>query len=263
MIAEGLKLLIDHGRAAAPSIVRAEAEPAHVYYRRKKDGELERVEAEPPPQSHTVYDLAALVAAAKDADGSRPDGAVDGVTVWHGPDGVAVVFGFGGRSRVSLPLAMSAPLKLLIDWQNRQPAMQQPDLIRAMRITLGDCLAPAGNILDVLRKVKFKTGQEITSSVGHGSASLGKQIEGEVTGVGVLPPEVAFSVPIWSNPCLRHLGATVRCALDPDAATGTFRVIPLPGVIEGAIDSACVAVGQELRERLAGYDDVGVYYGKP
>lgn len=256
MDADALKYMHHIGREAAPAIIRTDAEPPHVYYRRNAGGELERVVAAPAPASVAVYDLGTLVQVAKDA--GRAD-------IYYSPDAVVVVFGEDRRSRAALKLNRARPFALLEEWERSAPALPQPDLIRHLRVTLAGCTGPSGNIVEILRRVKFRTGQEIVSEVGHGKASLGKAIEGEVTGTSIIPPELALAVPVWSNPCLSHLGGTIRCALDPDPGTGTFRVTPLPGMIEITIDSACTGVGNDIRDRLQaeGVEGVGVYYGKP
>ena len=83
-----------------------------------------------------------------------------------------------------------------------------------------------------------------------------------LTGTGALPEYVTFTFPIFANPCLRTIRGSVECALDPDPATATFRVIPMPGTLDLAADAAVTTVGDKLRDALK---DAGppVYHGRP
>lgn len=54
--------------------------------------------------------------------------------------------------------------------------------------------------------------------------------------------------------------AFVKCALEPNASTGTFQVAPLPGELEAALDAGFAVIGTRLAEALP--EGVPVYYGQ-
>jgi hypothetical protein len=256
VLKEAFQLLLDTGRSSADVVVKPAAEPAHVYYLRRPDGSLDRVEADRPPWAHEAHSLQAVVAIAKEAQ------AANFASVWYGADHVTALFGEDLRNRVRLGLAHSEPFLQLHAWRTTKAALTQVELVRSLRTTFRDALAQAGELVNVLKRVNFTATAATQGEVGHGRASLGKQIAGEVTGTGVIPEYVTFNFPVFANACLRALRGSVECALEPDAATGTFRVIPLPGQLELAAESALAALGEQLRAEL-GESGVGLYYGRP
>ncbi len=254
MLKEALEYMARVGRESAPTVVRVDAEPAHVYFLREPGGELVKMTADPKPAAHAAFSLQAIVAKAVQ---HAPH-----AEVWFSPGAVVVDFGQGLRNYATLDLTQSDPFATLVKWRQHQPALSQAELIRQLRVTFRDSLARAGELVEVLRKVRFNASQTTEGEVGHGKASLGKAITGEVTGTKAIPEYVTFDLPVYSNPCFRSVRGTVECALEPDAATGTFRVIPLPGQLEAALDAALAAVGSMIVEQL-GDAEVPVYYGKP
>lgn len=272
MLKEAMELLLECGESQADVIVKPLAEPPHVYGVRLRDGTISWRHANPPPSGHKANTLQAIVDLAKRAC-ARVDAGEGFAEVWYGPDAVVTRFGDSSlRNTVSLPLQFSEPYLKLTAWKDRR-AVTQPDLVRELRITFRDCLQHAGALVETIRRVRFANGTVTESEVGHGKASLGKQIMGEVTGVGAIPEYVVFNLPVFANPCFVAVRAAVECAINPDPATGSFRVVALPGQLEGAAEMGLEAIGRELRERLNGgeSDDVPddgsvsvpVYYGKP
>ncbi len=252
MLQEAFKFLFDAGRDSAPEVVKAPGEPDHLYYLRKPGGELVRTEAAPYPAKHAANSLQAIIELAKREEAAQ---------CWHSTAQVRLNFGDAGRDYIALQLSLSDQIKQLISWRDQKQAATQAELIRLLRTTFRDSLSQAGTLLESLRKVKFNLASQVSGEVGHGKASLGKEIMGEVTGTGLIPEYVTFNFPVFANPCLRLFRASVECAIDPDAASGNFRVIPLPGQIENAVESVCDAIGSALREALP--KTVPLYYGTP
>lgn len=251
MLREALDYLFTAGRAAAPSIVKCDAEPAHVYFKRAADGSLSRTEAEAAPDVHTALSLQAIVETAEREDGSQ---------CWYGERGVTLRYGDEYRNRIVLSLTLSDQMKQLIAWRDGAGGMTQAAILSALRTKFRDSTG-AGTLADVLKKVKFNTGSQINSEVGHGKASLGKELMGEVTGSGAIPEYVTFDFPVFATACVRSIRASVQCALEPDAAAGTFRLVPLPGLLELALDYGVQEVGRALREQLP--QNTPVYHGAP
>lgn len=251
MLKEALEYLTRLGRETVPDVIRAEAEPAHVYYLRDKDGNLVRTVAAPAPAKHAADNLATVAELAAQA----------GAEVWVRPFAVVVTFGDQSRSAARLELKISEPLARLAEWAKHKPALAQAALIAEIRTTFAGTLGAHPDLLAVLRKVRFNLNQGTVGEVSHGKASLGKTIEGEVYGTAAIPETVTFNVPVYANPFLAAVRAPVVCAMDPDAATGQFRVIPIPGQIEAACEVGAQALAETLKDAMG--VTAPIYFGAP
>lgn len=243
VIKEAIEYLFGLGKAAAPSVVTVPAEPPHVYFLRQPDGSLQERTALTPPHNRTALSAAALVQYAIDLhdEGESPG------TVWYGP--TALVLTYGERHRMTFPLVLSEQYKRLENLKST--AIAHADLVRALRTTFRGTFEDAHpTLLEVLRRVRFAAGAVTTGEVGHGRASLGKEITGEVTGTAAIPEYVKFSIPIFATPCFAHIRLPVNCALEPDAGSGTFRVSHLPGELESALQEAVDSIGEYLNGAL-------------
>jgi hypothetical protein len=259
MLKDALEFMAEIGRKSANRIVKPDAEPSHIYFVRQEDGTLERREADPTPAKHVACSLQAIVDIAKES-ATGPD---DFAEVWYAPGQVVCTFGdHAMRNLVTLTVDYSDPMLVLMGWKKSASALGQAEIIRVLRTTFRDSLGRHVGLVDVLRKVNFRATAETEGTVGHGKASLGKQITGEVTGLGIIPEYIRFDLPVFANPCFSNIRATIECALEPDAGNGTFRVIPMPGQIETAQDSALALIGEDLESKLSG-SDVKLYYGRP
>lgn len=253
MLREAIQYVFGLGQATASPIVKPECEPAHVYYVRRPDGSLEKMYAAEPPAKHEAHSLVAITQFAKAADFAE---------IWHGPGKVVCDFGSDDlRSYITFDLVTSAQLLTLMDWVKGR-ALPQADLIRALRTTFRDSLGLAGSLVAILQKVRFNSTATMNGEVGHGKASLGKEVAGEVTGAGAIPEYVKFTVPVYANHSLRGIVAVVECALEPDPSNGMFRVLALPGQIEAAFELAHANIEKRLVEQLDGAR-VDVFYGRP
>ncbi len=256
MLKEAFQFLTALGaKAETPTIITAPSEPSHVYYLRDAAG-VKRVEAEPPPDKHQAFSLDAIIGMAESC--------VLSGSIWYGPEGVVLRLDDTGRNTIDLVTKLSDPFVQLQQWRQNKPSLTQADLIRSLRITFRECLSPAGEILAVLKRVKFNASQSSDSEISNGKFSVGKSLTAEVTGTGTLPEYLKLLIPVWANPCFRAVRTVVECALEADAATATFRVIPLPGQLEEAIDYATSMVGRDLANRLeAAKNGIAVHYGRP
>lgn len=243
MIKEAIEYLFGLGKAAAPSVVTVPAEPPHVYFVRQADGTLKREVADVPPHNRTALSAQALVRYAHDL---HDEGESPGI-VWYGP--TAIVLTYGDRGRMTLPLGLSDQYKRLVTL--KENSIAHAELVRALRTTFRGTFEDAHpTLLEVLRRVRFAAGAVTTGEVGHGRASLGKEITGEVTGTAAIPEYVKFSIPVFATPCFAHIRLPVNCALEPDAGSGTFRVSHLPGELESTLQEAVDSVGEYLRGAL-------------
>lgn len=250
MLKEAFEYLAKLGRDTVPDVVKAEAEPQHVYYLRNTDGSLTRTVAEAKPVAHQADNLNTIADIANEGEGAA---------VWVRPFAVTVTF--ATRSSAKLELKSSDALAQLTEWAKHKPQLAQAALIAALRTTFAGTLGQHPDLLAVLRKVRFNLNQSTVGEVSHGKASLGKTIEGEVYGTAAIPETITLNIPVYVHPFLGAVRVDVVCAMDPDAATGQFRVIPLPGQIEAACEIGAQAIAGILRENLTA--EIPVYFGAP
>lgn len=247
MIEEALRYLIELGQKSKPDVVRVEGEPPHVYYLRNPDGTLQKSESW-AVDNHTVDNLESLVALV----------VANGGDVWVHSNGV--VARIGERGRVTMPLVMSEQYKVLSNFK-AGVGVSQSTLVLSLRTIFRDSPG-VPELVSILRRVKFANGQIVTSEVGHGKASVGKEIMGEVTGAAAIPEYATFVIPVFVNPPFRSLRASVECAIEPDPANGNFRVILLPGEMDNAIEWALGEVRSQIVS-LLGESKIAVYMGRP
>lgn len=240
--------------ALRPEIIPIPGQVPHITHLAMPDGTMVAVYAEPPYRDHQAFDLATLCEWAKRTEADDP-------FVWYSRDGVVLFLEDGNRrDKVQLELHTSQQLEKLEKIEASRPAFDQKGLINLLRIDFRDCLQMCGNLVDVIRKVKFRQAQTGEAEIQHGKSSVGRALMSELTGQGSIPETITLPLPVFKGnfPC----PATVDCALEIDSATEKFWLIPFPGEIERAYLSAEAAIALELGDRLA---DTGVpiFYGQP
>lgn len=254
----------------AAGVRHEEIDPTKTYAYRDQAGEVKTLKQRPKYRDHKAADIATVCAFAKRfAKGElTPDAMGDGdlgdacPVIWFSRSSVvAIIDDQGNRvDRMTLPLAFSPQVRELADLETRKLSFTQQQLIFKLRTMFRHNLAPAGDIIKVLRQVKFDVGQDGNSSVGHGKTSIGKSMRAEVTGVGEIPEYVTLNVPIFERSFV--FNANVELALEPDPATQQFQFFPLAGVLERAIGDAERALGQAILAEL-GDVEIPTYYGQP
>jgi hypothetical protein len=257
MDTELLEKILKVGADLKPDVFPVGGEPPHVYYFRQPDGSYEKRTADAMPRKHVAADIGTLA----DIAGVHEDTA----EIWYSRHGITLFLDNDERRNVvTMPLELSPQVRRLAELEQNKPAFQQGALIKELRITFAGCLGPAGNLVEVLRRVKFNATQDSDQTIQHGKSSLGKQITAQVTGTGVLPEDFALDVPVFTNARFGHIRQAVQVAMEPDAGTCTFQLIPLPGKVEIAVSMGEAAVGQDIRDALneRGFKTIPVYFGK-
>lgn len=254
MLKEALQYMNELGKSAAPTIVETSREPNHVYFIRRGNGELEKVSASERPEAHTALSLQAITDKAIEY---APD-----AEVWYSPTEIVAVVGAAHPGTVKLALVPSDQYTRLAELKRTKQAMTQIELVRDLRTTFRDSLALCGDLAESVRRVNFKATSTTQGEVGHGKASLGREITGEVTGLKTIPEYVTFDFPAYANPAFRTVRCQVECALEPDATNGCFRLMPLPGQLEVAAETALQALADQLKEELTD-SGVAIFFGKP
>jgi hypothetical protein len=263
VLTEALAYLFDQGAASKNAqVLRPEAEPKHVYAVVDPDGTLEWRDATPAPRDHKAGSLQPVVDFALTSLGTDYSAAV-----WYSRNGVVCLINdYQRRDRVSFAFNLSPQVNLLLELQKSRAWYSQKDFIRLLKVDLAGCLALAGNLLDVVRAVKFVNNAAGETVVAHGKTSVGRSIQQEVTGAGALPEYVTVDVPAFAQATVPYR-SQVKCSLDVDPANATFQLTPLPGDVEKAVADCEKKLGSHIGEMLGNGGDkdgaVGVYFGKP
>lgn len=243
-------------------VVTVPSEPSHLYYLRNGK-ELTQMTAAPPVIGHVASTLETLADKAADTvTGDEEKREVES-QIWVDRSGVVLLLDGDRRDKVTFGLSLSQQL-LKLD-QIADKAFTQKDFVFLLRTTFRDCLTLAGDLLPIVRKVKFTNNQSGESEVKHGSSSIGKSLTAEITGTGTLPEYVNLALPVFAQAGVQSVRSVVSCALEPDAATCTFRLVALPGQIEQAVGDGENQVRAKLlgllEQRKAG--GVSVFMGRP
>lgn len=214
-------------------------------------GTLTKYDVSPPLRSHRVDSVDDLIAAAKKWNKSP--------VVWLNGDSIVLLPDDADRrDKVSLPLVKSHQFATLVRL-GKEPMLDQQGLVRLLRIDLQGAAGRA-DLLAVVRKIKWRQSSAGDASIQHGSESLGKSIEAEVSGAGAIPEQVLVSCPVYQNHGEREFKVSILCDLEIDAASQKFRFRPLPDEIERVTDAALDGIRSRIADALP---DTAMFYGTP
>lgn len=228
--------------------------PKHLFYLKDNAGNWLPKKCDPEPRCHQVGNVAEAAKWAKENDEAK---------LWYNRAGVVVLINdFERRDKVFCTLKYSQQLEYLsLLTKEGGRAFDQRSLIALLRTLFKGCLASNGNLVDNLRQVKFQQNSAGESDVGHGKASYGKRLEQQITGIGIIPEYITFTVPIWESG-FHHL-EDIEFGLEPDPATQKFSLLPIGGAIELALTAAENAMGDWLRTEINDEEGLTVCFGKP
>lgn len=246
MLAELFKLIGDQAVLANGShLTPLPNEPKHVYY---LDGEY--CQADPQPRGAKAADLTAVVAFASEHQHSSE--------IWFSRERVTVHLDRETRRDVvTLPLVLNDQLLTLAKLSRQNVAHSQKEFVRLLRIDLAGC--PPEDLLPLVRSLRFRQNAATSGTIEHGRASLGKAVECQLEGRSTIPDRITLTAPVFEG-FQRHLRYTVECAIEIDAETEKFYLIPFPGEIESVIRRAEDDIGEQI-QRLLGSVPVPVMYG--
>lgn len=244
-------------RANSTTVVNLAAEPDHVYLLARPDGTADVRHAGPKPRRHVAGSLDTVVTLAKEHAETSALSAV----IWYSRKAIVCLLDDATRrDQVRFDLQCSKQIETLQVLEGIRKPFKQAELLSLLRVTFAKCLDQTGNLVEILRRIKFRQASAGESVVQHGKSSLGRSVEAELTGTGALPEYVTLHVPIWTNLVVGE--QSVQCALEPDAATETFQLIPLPGEIENATQRAERVIYERLLDAV-GDAPIAVYLGTP
>lgn len=249
MIDSAIKTLLAVGQASNAKVVPGVRTPDNIALIEHRDGSVKEYEIPHGPANHQAYDLNTVIRQCIVESDS-------GSEIWYSREGVVGLLDCSDRrERCTLKLGFSPQILKLSEPPKN---MTQKEFLLLLRTTYADC--GCDQLVGIVRNLKFANNQSGASSVTHGGVSVGRSIEQSVTGASSIPENVILSVPIFD----RYFSCVgkIKCAIDIDASTETFRLIPLPLQIERAIRDAESFIG----ESIAGMDEkhkLLVYYGIP
>lgn len=205
----------------------------------------------PPLRTHIVDSVDDLISAAS-LWNAKP-------TIWIAPEAVVLVTDDADRrDRVTLPLVKSHQFSTLLSLQ-KNGGMDQSQFIRLLKVDLAGAVGRQ-DLITAVRKIKWRAGASGESNITHGSESLGRTIENEVSGAGAIPEDVVVNCPVYQNPGERDFTFGVLCDLEIVPSECKFRFKPLADEIE----KVTVAALDGIRSRIQdGVDGAAVFYGKP
>ncbi len=221
------------------------------------DGKRVDLAIDPPRRKHVAKDLSAIVAFAKDA----ANVADVSPSVWFSQAGaVCLIDDEIRRDEIRLKLEFSPQFNQLCNWINGQTnTLKQDKAVLLLRTMFRDCLGQAGDLLNILKRLKFVNNVSGGSNIAHGKASLSKNIEQEITGDASIPEFFTLVLPIFASAFVSV--QNIEVAIHIDCATESFTFIPIPGACAKAIELAEADIGKALADMLG--DGVKLYYGSP
>ena len=257
--ADAIKEIVNLAERGRQPVFTTEREPKHVYYLNKGDGDYVRVFGDPAPLTATVNSIvgmATLMAHEGDSNSA----------VWYSRTGIIGVLDhtIGRRKVVTMPLKPSPQMDAIKDLAARK-AYSQRELILFLRTMFLDCLDRSGDIINVLRSIRFDLQDAGTSEAKHGKSSIGRQMRSEISGASELPEIITLAVPPFAGNILqRGQWVLVRMALEPSPETQSFQFFPLAG----EMDIAWAAAEDELLSSLTTAlefqkAEPRIYHGQP
>lgn len=221
------------------------------------DGTVKVLDREPADRRHQSDSLATIATfalrASAEAD-KQP-------SCWYSEAGV--LFYLDDHERfdvIKMELKSSTQMIELAKLEANKPDLTQAALLSMLRSTFKGCPADT-TLVNRLKSVKFTVAIEGNSDLGRGKTSISRSELAEFHGFEDLPDTIEMRVPRWQSKFVAPV--TVRCYLEPDAASKTFKFFPFPGEVERASLEAVAQLGGMLREILPATMVDYLYQGTP
>lgn len=249
MIKEAIDFVLGEGRkTVTPEFMQIKGDAPHVFYLRKADGSIERVETTLSPATATLETVSAFTRFIDDTHGGVGVFKVEKPAVFLTQGGALYVPDTQtGRTAAKLPLLASEEVGFF-DARDKAPLVDPVELRYALRVTL--CDAGVGpKLIEQVSKVDFAAATQANVSLDRGRESLGNAVQRQVqSAVGLPDEQQVFSVRMFANADM-DFREPLRCLLDPEAASRRWLLKPLnlvefkakalkvvEDVIEGQID---------------------------
>ena len=233
-----------------------EIDPTKVYIIINGEGKPELIGNETPWRNHYANDLLTIAAFSAKFKQSA---------IWYSRDAVVcLIDDTKRREKVTLDIATSNQVVKLKALEEQKPLMSQRDVLFMLRTVFTPAaLAKFPKLIDLLRQVKFATGEKSESNVQRGKSSVGKSLQVEASFIEDVPDQITLSIPVFANAFARWT-FDVICALEIYEAEQKIQLFPLPGEVEKAVaageESLCTALTRAANEVTS---SAPIYYGTP
>jgi hypothetical protein len=251
-VTEQMERLIRDG--ISTRILEVKAEPSGVYFLVGPDGKAERFTAEPSRHCEVLATPEQLAQFALDA--IEKAHRIDKPIILIGTD--RIVFAYSAQERRDFaycPLTLTKQYKLLEQWEKSPVLLTQREMIQALRVTFRGNVAN-GNLLPIVRQLKFESSSIGGNTVQHGSESMGRSLVAKVMGAEAIPEEFMLDIPVFEES--RHLHR-VECALDVDVQSARFTPLPFPQQLQMALEGRLEA----LVEYFTTTTKIPTFIGRP
>lgn len=219
------------------------------------NGQTQSYTTPPPRRQHSAEDLSAIVAFAMPVKESPRQ-----ASVWYNASAVTCLIDDADRrDAITLKLKLSPQFQKIREWENQSKPMKQADAVLLLRTMFRDCMGPAGNLISLLKNLKFTNNASGEATISQGKASYSSRIDQELTGAGSIPEDFQMDMPVFASGFLSIV--RMDLAISIDCPTQTFTLIPLPGGCQRAINAAEMELGASLAASLG--DGAKLYYGAP
>lgn len=205
------------------------------------------------PMRQKVDSLETLLALARNA-GETP-------SIWYDESEITLVYGHTTRREWATMQLKRSPVFLAVENLKKHHRFDQKNLLRWLRFDLSGALSCGGpELLAAAKTVKFRKQQEGESTIVHGKASLGKNIQAEVAGASDIPEQFRVLCSVFMNSGCR-CSVLLELGVEVDVDAAEFVIRPLSGEIETAFDLVLADIVRSMRSSLG--DAFPILAGRP
>lgn len=245
------------GAKGKVEVINLPNEPNHIYGVVYPSGELEVVEATPPPRLvmlssvDQIEDYHTMARTSKNSEGKD--------AVYFSEEGVVLLLDDSQESqrkdRVIACLKKTEEFELIENIE--VDSFTQKEFILLLRTTLADCVTPDVNkLIAACKAVDFSSTRKGSGSVGHGKESLGLDIMEEVTSrAGEIPEGINLSVRVFDDRSMTQKH-TLKCLVEIDVQQGTFQLLPLKSDLRDIMEKE-----MKFLQNMLGECSCPVHYG--
>ncbi|MBX9790161.1 MAG: hypothetical protein K2Y37_14690 [Pirellulales bacterium] len=271
-LAAAVKQLIDLAAAKEQAAQRAATQiETHDIDERHPNHYLLRVGAEITERETPVPDFACqldhiedLIDLARHGErGEMPPAGT--VTIWHNPAAIVVRRADFPRSAYAHLFLHQSRAAQIVDSLAKAGSFTQKQFIALVRSDLPNVIEGAASLVDAIRQLKFTSASEASGTVQLGKESMGRSIENEVTGAGVIPEFVTMRLPLYDNSAPVDSTITVTADVEIDLAEQRLSLRPVAAQLISEGQRVAADLHKWLsKEANAGDDEqtIAVYRGR-
>lgn len=180
--------------------------------------------------------------------------------VYHAGDAIRVILDRRDRrENAAMALTKSERFESLVALRKGQ-SFSVKDAIRFLRVDLHSTGQGVGELIAGLRRVDFSRSSGTQRTTEHGRETLGRQVEAAIQQTDRVPEDFKVTVPVFTNPGLKGITCTMKCAVNIDLDNEKIEISTLADEIQAALDGA----QKDIHDALVGaLPEVTVLHGNP